>query len=347
LYGAHEAFAVNPGSEELHRMAYARRSIFALAWLPSLLASGCITINIPSGQIEPLVETVIDGEGDAKVLMLEVEGVISDSSDVADFFGTVNEGMVGRVREELERARTDDHVKALVLRINSPGGTVTGSDLLYNEIRRFKQERRVPVVAQLMGTAASGGYYVALAADEIHAERTTVTGSIGVIFSGVNIAGLMEKFGVENQTITSGRFKDAGSMLRRMRPEERAQLQSVIDDLYVRFVEVVKTGRAKLTVEQIRALADGRIYSATQAKSAGLVDEIGSLDDSLRRARELAGLANARIVTYHRPREYTNNYYTRATHHSDALFDLRPRELSLQGPAFLYLWAPGLGLRLQ
>jgi protease-4 len=314
--------------------------------LPALLTLGCITINLPSGEIEPLAETVIAGEGDAKVLMLEVDGVITETSDVADFFGTVNEGMVGRVREELDRARSDDQVKALVLRINSPGGTVTGSDLLYAEIRRFKQERKVPVVAQLMGTAASGGYYVALAADEIHAERTTVTGSIGVIFSGFNLAGLMEKLGIENQTITSGSFKDAGTILRRMRPEERAQLQSVIDDLYARFVEVVKAGRTKLTVEQIRALADGRIFSATQAVQAGLVDEIGSLDASLRRARELAGLSSARIVTYHRPREYTNNYYTRAPHHRDALLDLWP-DLPVSGPAFLYLWAPGFDLGLQ
>jgi protease-4 len=279
--------------------------------------------------------------------MLEIEGVITETSDVADFFGTVSEGMVGRVREELDRARSDNQVKALVVRINSPGGTVTGSDLLYDEIRRFKQERKVPVVAQLMGTAASGGYYVALAADEIHAERTTVTGSIGVIFSGFNLAGLMEKLGIENQTITSGGFKDAGTILRRMRPEERAQLQSVIDDLYARFVEVVKAGRTKLTVEQIRALADGRIFSATQAKQAGLVDEIGSLEASLRRARELAGLSSASIVTYHRPREYTNNYYTRAPRRRDALLDLWPDGLAVQGPAFLYLWAPGLGLGLQ
>jgi protease-4 len=327
---------------------HARRSVCsAVASLLALLTLGCITINIPSGELEPLAETVIAGEGDAKVLMLEVDGVITETSDVADFFGTVNEGMVGRVREELDRARSDDQVKALVLRINSPGGTVTGSDLLYDEIRRFKQERKLPVVAQLMGTAASGGYYIALAADEIHAERTTVTGSIGVIFSGFNLAGLMEKLGVENQTITSGSFKDAGTMLRRMRPEERAQLQSVIDDLYARFVEVVKAGRTKLTVEQIRALADGRIFSATQAVQAGLVDEIGSLDASLRRARELAGLSSARIVTYHRPREYTNNYSSRAPHRREALLDLWPSSLPVQGPAFLYLWAPGLGLGIQ
>ena len=326
-------------------MTARRSTAFALVSLPAAFALGCITINLPSGQLEPLAETVIEGSGEAKVLLLEVDGLITETSDVADFFGTVNEGMVGRVREELDHARADAQVKALVLRINSPGGTVTGSDLLYDEISRFKHERKVPVVAQLMGTAASGGYYVALAADEIHAERTTVTGSIGVIFSGFNVAGLMEKLGVENQTITSGEFKDAGSALRRMRPEERAQLQSVIDDLYARFVEVVQAGRKRLSADQVRALADGRIFSATQAKQAGLVDEIGSLDASVRRARELAGLSAASVITYHRPREYTNNYYTRAPRQRrDAMLDLWPGELPLQGPAFLYLWAPGFGL---
>jgi protease-4 len=158
----------------------------------------------------------------------------------------------------------------------------------------------------------------------------------------------MEKLGVENQTITSGSYKDAGSLLRRMRPEERAQLQSVIDDLYARFVEVVQAGRTKLSAEQVRAVADGRIFSATQAKRAGLVDEIGSIDSSVRRARELAGLSAASVITYHRPREYTNNYYTRAPRQRhDAILDLWPGELPLQGPAFLYLWAPGLGLSLR
>ena len=324
-------------------MNVARRCI-ALACLPALLALGCITVNLPTGQIEPLVETVLDGEGDAKVLVVEIDGVITESSEVSDFFGTVSEGMVGRLHEELELARSDEQVKALVLRINSPGGTVTGSDLLYDEIRRFREERKVPVVAQLMGIAATGGYYVALAADEIHAQRTTVTGSIGVIFSGFNVAGLMEKLGVENQTITSGEFKDAGSALRRMRPEERAQLQSVIDDLYERFVEVVKSGRAKLPPDKIRTLADGRIFSASQALEAGLVDEISSFDASVRRARELAGLASAQVVTYHRPREYRNNYYTRTTQRREPLVDLWPDSIPSHGPAFLYLWAPGITL---
>ena len=317
----------------------------ALACLPGVLALGCISVNLPTGQVEPLVETVLEGEGDAKVLLVEIDGVITESSEVSDFFGTVSEGMVGRLHEELEMARADEQVKALVLRINSPGGTVTGSDLLYDEIRRFRDERKVPVVAQLMGVAASGGYYVALAANEIHAQPTTVTGSIGVIFSGFNLAGLMEKLGVENQAITSGSYKDSGSMLRRMRPDERAQLQTVIDDLYERFLAVVKSGRTKLAPEKIRALADGRIFSANQALEAGLVDQISSLDASVRRARELAGLTSAQVVTYHRPREYANNYYTRASIQRKPLVDLWPDVIPNRGPAFLYLWAPGLVLQ--
>jgi protease-4 len=232
-------------------------------------------------------------------------------------------------------------VKALLLRINSPGGTVTGSDLLYREILRFKQERRVPVVAQMMGLATSGGYYVAMAADEIHAQPTSVTGSIGVVFTGVNLTGLMEKIGVEDQTLTSGDFKDAGSMLRPMRPEERDQLQSVLDDLYARFLAVVQEGRSELDAEQVALLADGRIYSASQALERGLIDEIGSIDDALRRTRELAGVKRARAVTYHRPREYTNNFYTRAPRQRGPALDLWPDALELRGPAFLYLWAPG------
>ena len=171
----------------------------------------------------------------------------------------------------------------------------------------------MPVVAQLMGIAASGGYYVAIAADEIHAQRTTVTGSIGVIFAGVNLAGLMEKLGVENQTITSGAYKDAGSLLRRMRPEERAQLQTVIDDLYERFVEVVQVGPHEARRPSRSARSPTAASSAPPRRS-----QAGSSTRSARsrrrcaRARARRASRRRSVVTYHRPREYTNNYYTRA-----------------------------------
>jgi protease-4 len=322
-----------------------RLAPLAGAVIAALGLTACVTINLPTGQIEPLVETVVAGSGDAKILMVEFDGILSESSQVADFFGSLEESAVARLREELDLARKDPTVKALVLRINSPGGTVTASDLLHQEIMRFKRERRVPVVAQLMGIAASGGYYVAVAADEIVAQPTTVTGSIGVILSGVNLSGLMEKIGVQDQTITSGAFKDAGSMTRPMRPEEQAQLESVIDDFHARFVEVVAAGRENLSAEEVGVLADGRIFSAPQALEAGLIDAIGGVDETFEKARMRAGVGSASVVSYHRPREYAGNVYTRAPAPRDALVDLWPDALVLEGPAFLYLWAPGWSSR--
>lgn len=317
----------------------------ALLLAPCLAALGCLTINLPGGTLSPLVETQVEGDGDdgPKILLVEIDGVIREMPDDPGFFGFDSEGMVGRLREELKRARRDDDVRAVLLRINSPGGTVTGSDLLYQEVARFKQERGVPVVAHLMGLATSGGYYVAQAADAIHAQPTTVTGSIGVIMAGVNLTGLMEKIGVEDQTLVTGEFKDAGSMLRPMQPGERAQLQSVLDDLFARFLSVVDAGRENLDGEQVRALADGRIFSAQQALEAGLVDAVGGFDEALAEARRRAGLRSARVVTYHRPREYANNFYTRAPLPAGlrATPSLLER-VGIRGPAFLYLWAPGI-----
>ena len=250
----------------------------------------------------------------------------------------------GHVKHQIDRVREDEDVKAIVLRINSPGGTVTASDLLYEEVMKFKQDRDIPVLAQLMSIATSGGYYVAMAADEVIAYPTTVTGSIGVIFFGVNLSGLMEKIGVQNQSLTTGAFKDAGSMPRPMRPEERAQLMSVLDDMFVRFKEVVQQGRPNLSEAQIDSLADGRIYSANQASDNGLVDGIGDMEAAVARTEERAGLETSRVVTYHRPTEYRDNIYTRPPNLPTSIelkLDVLPDWPGLKGPAFLYLWTPG------
>jgi protease-4 len=309
-----------------------RLALVLLAALPL----GCISINLPGGPPPPLVETVVHGESGEKILLLSLDGILTGVPE-ARFFGS-GISPVARVQEELERAREDDSVRGLLLRINSPGGTVTASDVLYQAILRFKRERGVPVVAQLMGVAASGGYYVAMAADRVIAQPTTVTGSIGVIFGGVNLAGLMEKIGVEDQTLVSGPFKDAGSMLRPMSDAERAQLQSVLTDMYDRFVEVVGQGRPGLQGEAIRELADGRIYSAPQALELGLVDQIGSLEDGVEATRLAAGLSEARVVTYHRPREYRNNLYSASVDAPRFDLDLRAALPRLPSAGFLYLW---------
>jgi protease-4 len=316
----------------------ARRA--ALAVLVPIV--GCVTVEFPGGPPQPLVETVVHGEAGSKILLVQIDGVISEEPEGASLFSQ-GESRVARLREELDKAREDDAIRALLVRINSPGGTVTASDIIYREILRFKEEQGVPVIAHLMGIAASGGYYTAMAADRVVAQPTTVTGSIGVIFGSVNLAGLMEKVGVENQTLVSGPYKDAGSILRKMSPDERAQLQSVLDDMYQRFLSVVGHGRPDLPAEVVTRLADGRIYSADQALEHGLVDQLGDLTDAVAAAEQSAGLDASRVVTYHRPREYRKNLYSVESAADRFAVDWRPEWRSLlPSPAFLYLWTPGL-----
>jgi protease-4 len=311
-----------------------------LAVFLSLVVLGCINVDLalPIGSPGELEETVLLGDDGPKILLLEVDGVITEEPEER-FFGP-GESPVARLREELDAAREDDEIRALLVRIDSPGGTVTASDILYDELRRFKAERGVPVIAHFMGVAASGGYYLAMAADEIVAQPTTVTGSIGVIFGGVNLAGLLEKIGVENQTLVSGSFKDAGSLLRRMTPAERSQLQSVLDDMYDRFLDVVASGRRELAREDLERLADGRIYSAQQALELGLVDRLGGLADAIEVAETRAGLSRSRLVTYHRSHEDHANFYSVRPGRARAWIE-PPLWSRLPSPSFLYLWTPG------
>lgn len=310
--------------------------LFALAGAHS----GCITINIP-GPPGPLEEVQLSGTGDGKVLLVDLSGVIS--SQETDGF-IPKPSMVATLKEELTRAAQDDKIKALVIRINSPGGTVTASDILYHELRTFKESKKVPVVASIMDVGASGGYYIASAADSILAHPSSVTGSIGVIMLTVNARGLLEKVGVEANTVTSGPRKDMGSPFRPMTQEERAIFQSVIDSFYHRFLQVVQEGRPALQAEQVKKLADGRIYSGEQAKAAGLVDGIGYLDEAIEAAKRRATLSEARVVTYRRPGDYQNNIYSRVFGTGMGLASMANLDLLslVRGgtPQFMYLWMP-------
>jgi len=316
--------------------------------VPVWLGLGCIQIDLLQGGRSPLVQSVVyshPGPGPAaKFLLVEIDGVIS-LSDEAGLVGPAREGTVARVREVLDAARGDREVRGILLRIDSPGGGATPSDLVYGELLRFKRDRQLPVVAHFLGMAASGGYYVAMAADEIVAEPTAVTGSIGVIFASVNVSGLMERWGIEDQTITGGRYKDSGSMIRPQTDEDRAILQGVVNDLYERFRSVVAEGRPMLGREEVDRLADGRLYSAAQAKENGLVDRIGSIEEAVARLEARAGVEASSVVSYHRRNEWRRNLYTRASPGPPALGKGGPHPLaSWLEPGFHFLWPGALSL---
>ncbi|MDH4101017.1 MAG: signal peptide peptidase SppA [Nitrospirota bacterium] len=212
--------------------------------------------------------------GGEKVAVVEVAGVILSAEEAI---------------EELKKYEKDPSVKAIVVRIESPGGAVVPAQEIYEEVRRIRNTKSKHVLASMGNAAASGGYYIACGAEKIVANPGTITGSIGVIMETANFEGLMKKVGVENVVVKSGKLKDAGTPFREMTREERAVLQGVIDDVHAQFIDAVSAGR-RMERAQVVELADGRIYSGRQAKELGLVDELGTLDDTIKLAAELAGI---------------------------------------------------------
>ncbi|MCX8071991.1 MAG: signal peptide peptidase SppA [Candidatus Binatia bacterium] len=293
---------------------------------------------------EPLIERKLEGRGRDKVVLVEISRLIV-SAERPGFLGSRGQSLLARVREELKRAEEDDRVRALVLRINSPGGTVTASDTLYHEIREFAAKSGRPVVAHLLDVGTSGAYYVALAADEIVASPTTVTGSIGVLLAGVNVSGLLDKIGVKDQTLKSGALKDAGSPLRPMTPADEAVLLGILSAMHERFLSLVKERRPQVVPESWDKIRDGRVFYASEALALGLVDRIGYLDEAIERAKQLAQVTEATVVTYRRPSQYAENIYSVAGSAETPLLPLWKvlgTDLSwfFGGPEFWYVWLP-------
>lgn len=307
-------------------------------------ASGCY-INIDPdlgslGRVTPLQEAVVLGDGDGPhIVLLEVEGVISEEGAQSPF-GADRPSMLATSREVLRRAAEDDENAGLLLRIHSPGGTVTASETLHHLVEAYKAETGRPVVAYLQGLATSGGYYTAVSADEIVAHPVAITGSIGVILAGVNISGLMERFGVSDQTFTSGEYKDSGTMLRQMRPDEREYLQGVVDEMEQSFVDAVDAGRPKLDRAQVAKLADGRIYTARTALALGLVDSIGHLEQAVEALEKRAGVTESSVIMYRRSGEYRDNVYSRAGPPIHVDVDVLGFDRQHLAPGFYYLWEP-------
>jgi protease-4 len=209
----------------------------------------------------------------ARVAIVELEGIIVD---------------VEELLKDLRNHRDNPLVRAVVIRINSPGGIVGPTQEVHDAIRRVRQAGK-PVVASLGAVAASGGYYVAVAADQIYANPGTLTGSIGVIMQMANLENLMKKIGVDYVVVKAGQFKDMGNIARPMTAEERRVLQALLDDVHAQFITAVTEGR-RLDRARVAQFADGRIFSGAQARALSMVDELGGLEDAINRAAKLAGL---------------------------------------------------------
>ena len=322
----------------------AMRSLAAVLLIAAMTLPGCSVLSVDlTPRIRPLEEETVEGRGAAKILLTDISGFITDdppSSGLGLGPSTPRVPLLVRVREELKKAGDDKNVRALVVRLNTPGGTVTASDIVYRELMLFRERTSVPIIAVMMDVAASGGYYIALAADTIVAHPTTVTGSIGTILVTANVEGLMQKLGVAATTIKSAEHKDMGSPFRTLTPDERRIFQSVIDELQRQFVTKV-VERRRIPGEAARALADGRIYTAQQALDHRLVDSIGYDPDAVDAAKRAAGISDAKVIVYKRPREYRATYYAQARTEAGALDAVAQFAATAGvGPKFLYLWAP-------
>ncbi|MEO0586305.1 MAG: signal peptide peptidase SppA [Planctomycetota bacterium] len=293
------------------------------SWLAALALLGCVAalagcgpttfvVGVTPGD-QRLKKTVVARDGRAggpQVAIIDVSGLIAN----AERRGLLRSGEnpVATLQEKLGEAAADRSVVGVILRINSPGGTVTASDVMHREIERFRLQSGKPVVALMMDVAASGGYYVSLAADETVAHPTTITGSVGVIVQTISVEPALARLGVRTDAIKSGPNKDAGSPLSTMDAAQRATLQTLVDDFYDRFLERVRTARPGVGPETMAQATDGRVYSGTAAYEMGMVDGVGDLYTALDRAVDLAGVPSADLVLYHRPLEYVASPYAQA-----------------------------------
>lgn len=284
-------------------------------WIAVLIAAGLLVVSLVSSSLtQPQEEVQMgninswlygddemspvvleEGSGMERIAKLSVDGAIA-SGGSSGLFATESYNHEDFLKQ-IEAIEADERVSGIFLEVNSPGGGVYESAEIANLLNEVRTERDLPMYVSMKNMAASGGYYISAQADKIFATEETVTGSIGVIMSGLNYSGLLEKLGVEDTTVKSGELKDMGSATRPETEQDHAVLQAYIDNAYNRFVKVVSEGRNK-SEDEVKKVADGRIYDGVQAKEAGLVDEIGYPTDALAAMREDLDLQDAELVEY-------------------------------------------------
>jgi protease-4 len=309
-----------------------------------IFLAGCATHFHLDFLGENTIEEVvlIQNESPEKILILDVSGPLISGINPGIF---QKEGdIISKIFYRLEIASEDKHIKGIILRLDTPGGEVTTSDIVYNEILRFRKKTGIPVVALMMGIAASGGYYIASGCDYILAHPSTLTGSIGVISIFPNVEDLISAFGIKVNIIKSGKMKDSGSVYKKMTEEEEEVFQGIIDDYYGKFLSVVLEGRkGAISEEELKIIADGRVYTAQQALKLKLVDQIGYFDQALEKTMSLAGIKNANVITYtYYPRSKTNIYAS--SPEEPRLFEKKNLQDILPNlkSGFYYLWLPDL-----
>ena len=323
-----------------------RRWLFISAVIAVLFSIGCEApkVRIFPSDKDPLQEFTLQGKAKGKVLVIPLRGMISDAPKRQ--FIRSRPSMVQEFVSQLRKAEDDPEIKAVLLKIDSPGGSVIASDLIYNEIVTFKQRKEAKVVVAMMGVAASGGYYISLPADFILAHPTTVTGSVGVLFLRPDVTGLMEKIGVDINVSKTGKNKDMGSPFRPATAEEKKITQDLIDQLADRFLDRIAQHR-KLDPKNLKEISSARIYLAHEALNLGMVDRIGYLDEAVIEAKKLAELpADAKVVVYRRTKYPDDNLYNTAISRHEG-GDLSIISLDIPGSlaplqtGFYYLWHPG------
>lgn len=326
----------------------------------ALLGGGCgspsLLITPVSNSSELNEEVVQPGQGwfAPKVAIIEVEGTLANAKSGG--FLAPTENAMSLFQQQLDRAAADGRVKALVLRINSPGGTVTASDGMYEILRRFRKDTGKPVVASIQEVGASGAYYLSCGADEIYAQPTSIVGSIGVIFESLEFSGTLSKIGAVSWAITSGPLKEMGSPFKPLEPRERAVMKEMVDEYFARFVGVVKSRRPHLLETAKPNLTDyrdldyagifsGRVFSGAEAQRRGLIDQTGLLADAIDRAKVLGSAPDASTIMYRRPYEYSGSIYASTavgTGRATSTVLEVPGAQALVPAGFYYLWRPGM-----
>lgn len=318
------------------------KKFFQFCFFLVLLASlhGCsVQLKYPRlGPLPEWYEIFIEGEGVDKILIIDISEVIT-SQPRTSFLGASAPSTVDKIKQILDKAKKDNAVKALLIRINTPGGEITATEIVHQELLNWKADQNKPVVGVIMDLAASGGYYVATACDFLIAHPSSIVGNVGAIFQFVTYDGLMGKLGITNNVIKSGDIKDIGSPYRAMTTKEKEIIQELANTAFDHFVNVVRLGRTEITNRDMEVIKDGRLFSATKALQLHMLDKIGYMDDAINETKKIANLKKALVVTYYNSGLLPKNLYFNSDWDNLDTEFIKQLGRILQ-PGLMYLWLP-------